>query len=191
MSVIEESKDVLKQWKEYFENLFERSDLKEEEVNDENESANVGEINMDEIVSAIKSLKVGKAAGCDRITTEMLTEGGGVIASLVYLIFNKYWRCGRVPGVWAKAVILPLYKGKGSQQECKNYRGISLLSVVGKSYAKVLIERVMDVTERKIWDVQAGFRKGMGSRNVRIKSFRYGSFQRKCYQSTKRYFVPL
>ena len=55
-----------------------------------------------------------------------------------------------------------MYKGKGSQQECKNYRGISLLSVVGKLYAKVLINRVIRVTDEKIWDVQAGFREGMG-----------------------------
>ncbi|KAI8428678.1 hypothetical protein MSG28_007400 [Choristoneura fumiferana] len=65
-------------------------------------------------------------------------------------------------GDWCKAVIVPLYKGKGSQQDCKNYRGISLLSVVGKLYAKVIIERVMTETDERIWDVQAGFRKGMG-----------------------------
>ncbi|XP_050563412.1 uncharacterized protein LOC126912929 [Spodoptera frugiperda] len=161
-SVIGESKDVLKQWKEYFENLFERDNSKDDEGNEGNECASVEEIKIDEIMSAIKSLKVGKAAGYDRITTEMLIGGGGVIASLLYLLFNKCWRSGCVPGDWAKAVIVPLYKGKGSQQECKNYRGISLLSVVGKLYAKILIERVIDVTEKKIWDVQAGFRKGMG-----------------------------
>ena len=63
---------------------------------------------------------------------------------------------------WCNAVIVPLYKGKGSQQECKNYRGISILSVVGKLYAKVLINRVIGVTDEKIWDVQAAFREGMG-----------------------------
>lgn len=67
-----------------------------------------------------------------------------------------------MPEDWRKAVLVPLYKGKGSQQEPKNYRGISLLSIVGKLYAKALIERVMNETDKKIWDVQAGFRKGMG-----------------------------
>ena len=93
---------------------------------------------------------------------EMLKNGDGVVASLLYLIFNMCWRYGRVPDDWCKAVIVPLYKGKGSQQECKNYRGISLLSVVGKLYAKVLINRVIGVTDEKIWDVQAGFREGNG-----------------------------
>ena len=38
-----------------------------------------------------------------------------------------------VPKDWRSAVIIPLYKGKGERTECKNYRGISLLSVVGKN----------------------------------------------------------
>ena len=40
-----------------------------------------------------------------------------------------------MPEDWRSAVIVPLYKGKGEKSECKNYRGISLLSVVGKIYA--------------------------------------------------------
>ena len=44
------------------------------------------------------------------------------------------FECGAVPGDWISVVIVPLYKGKGKRTECKNYRGISLLSVVGKIY---------------------------------------------------------
>ena len=47
---------------------------------------------------------------------------------------------------WRSAVIVPLYKGKGERSECKNYRGISLLSVVGKIYAGILVDRVCIVT---------------------------------------------
>ncbi|KAI5644408.1 reverse transcriptase (RNA-dependent DNA polymerase) domain-containing protein [Phthorimaea operculella] len=162
-SVIKGEECVLKRWKEYFESLFEKEDLVQEitipEVNDiENES----EIEMDEIVKALKSMKYGKAAGYDRVSVEMPKAGEGVVASQLYLLFNLCWRSGRVPSDWCKAVIVPLYKGKGSQLDCKNYRGISLLSVVGKLYAKVLIERVVKETDEKVWDAQAGFRKGMG-----------------------------
>ncbi|CAG5002623.1 unnamed protein product [Parnassius apollo] len=110
----------------------------------------------------MKSMKAGKAAGYDRVSLEMLRAGEGVVAGLLYTLFNLCWELKRVPDDWCKAVIVPIYKGKGSQQDCKNYRGISLLSIVGKLYAKVLIERVMKETDGKIWDVQAGFRKGMG-----------------------------
>ena len=41
---------------------------------------------------------------------------------------------GVVPENWRYVVIVPLYKGKGEKNECENYRGISLLSVVGKIY---------------------------------------------------------
>ena len=51
-----------------------------------------------------------------------------------------------VPEDLRSAVIVPLYKGKGERTECKNYRDINLLSVVGKIYAGILVERVCRVT---------------------------------------------
>ena len=50
---------------------------------------------------------------------------------------------------------IPLYKGKG---ECKNYRTISLLSVLGKIYAGMLVDRVCRVTGDLIDNEQGGFR---------------------------------
>ena len=47
---------------------------------------------------------------------------------------------GVVPEEWRSAVIVPLYKGKGERMECRNYRGISLLSVAGKIYVEILME---------------------------------------------------
>ena len=41
---------------------------------------------------------------------------------------------------WRSAVIVPLYNDKGERSECSNYRGISLLSVVGKIYTGILVE---------------------------------------------------
>ena len=43
--------------------------------------------------------------------------------------------------------------------ECSNFRGISLLSVVGKVYGRVLINRIRDKTENVIAEVQGGFRR--------------------------------
>ncbi len=43
---------------------------------------------------------------------------------------------GEVPDDWKKAIIVPLYKGKGSRSECSSYRVISLLSVPGKVYGR-------------------------------------------------------
>ena len=57
---------------------------------------------------------------------------------------------------------MPLYKGKGEKGNCSNYRGISLLSVVGKLYAGILVERVRRVTEEMIGEEQGAFRSGRG-----------------------------
>ena len=60
------------------------------------------------------------------------------------------------------ACIVPLYKGKGDKCECSNSRGISLLSVVGKLFGRVLIKRVRAGTERAMGEKQCGFRQGRG-----------------------------
>ena len=65
-----------------------------------------------------------------------------------------------VPEDLRSAVIVPLHKGKGEMIKCKNYGGISLLSVVSKIYADILVERVRSVTGGLIDDEQGGFRAG-------------------------------
>ena len=60
------------------------------------------------------------------------------------------------------ACVVPLCKGKGDVRECSNFWDISLLSVVGKVYGRVLINRIRDKTENVIAEVQGGFRRGSG-----------------------------
>ena len=48
---------------------------------------------------------------------------------------------------WGSVVIITLYKGKGERTECKIYKGINLLSVVGKIHAGILGSRVCRVTK--------------------------------------------
>ena len=71
---------------------------------------------------------------------------------------------GVVPEGWRFVVIVLLYKRKGEITECKNYKGISLLSVVGIIYAGILVDRVHSVTGGLIDDEKRGFR--MGKRYV-------------------------
>ncbi len=51
---------------------------------------------------------------------------------------------------------------EGKREECKNYRGISLFSVPGKIYERILNERMMKITDKSVGDEQEGFRKGRG-----------------------------
>ncbi len=67
-----------------------------------------------------------------------------------------------MPEDWRKAINVPLYKGKGNREECINYRGITLLSVPGKIYGRILKERMIKITDKSVGDEQGGFRKGRG-----------------------------
>ena len=60
------------------------------------------------------------------------------------------------------AVIVPLHKGKGEMIKCKNYGSISLLSMLGKIYADILVDRIHSVAGGLIDDEQGGFRTGKG-----------------------------
>ncbi len=64
---------------------------------------------------------------------------------------------------------MPLYKGNGKRKECNNYRGISLLSVPGKIYGRILNERMMKITDMSVGDEQGGFGK-VGDVKIRFFS---------------------
>jgi len=59
----------------------------------------------------------------------------------IYII-KQVWQSGLIPSDWKKGIILPIYKGKGSPKDCRNYRGITLPSVPGKVLATVLLNKV-------------------------------------------------
>ena len=63
---------------------------------------------------------------------------------------------------WRSAVIVPLYKGKGERTKCKDNRGVSLLSVVGKIYLGILLDRVCRVTGDFIDNEQGFLELGVG-----------------------------
>ena len=72
---------------------------------------------------------------------------------------------------WRGACIVPLYRRKGDKCERSNSRGISLLSVVGKAYDRVLIKRVRAGTECAIGEEQCGFRQGRGCMDEMFAGF--------------------
>ena len=161
--------EARKRWAEYFESLLNVEDDREADVmaiggvevpvfGDENER----EITKDEVERALGETKVGKAAGMDGVSAEMLKKGGVTVLEWLVRLFNVCFLLSLVPADWVCACIVPLFKGKGDVCECCNYRGISLLSVVGKVYGRVLINRIRDKTEEVISEVQGGFRRGRG-----------------------------
>ncbi len=76
----------------------------------------------------------------------------------MHSIDNVAWKAGSVPEDWRKALVIPVHR-KGSKMQCTNYRGISLLSIPGKVYARILDYKVRDITETKVLEKQGAFRK--------------------------------
>ena len=72
---------------------------------------------------------------------------------------------GVAPEDWKVVCIIPVYKGKGDRRDCVNYRGITILSIPGKIYGKVLINRVIESTKEQVAEKQGGFRLGRGCIN--------------------------
>ena len=166
--VLKEGDAVRERWREHFKDLADVGNRKKAVITcmgmtDGGERLKVqGPIKRREVRRAIGRLKMGKAAGADGITAEMLKFGGEVVVDWMQWICNMAWKQGVVPDDWVKAILVPIYKGKGSRDECGNYRGISLLSIPGKVYGRIVIERVMEITDGRISEEQGGFRSGRG-----------------------------
>ncbi len=122
-------------------------------------------VERSEVLEAIRKLKLGKAPGSDGITAEMLKYGREIVVDWMLWLCNLAWKQSKVPEDWRKAIIVPIYKGKGKREECSSHRGISLLSVPGKIYGRILNERMMKVTDKSVGDKQGGFWKGRGCVN--------------------------
>ncbi len=125
-------------------------------------------ISENEIREAINKLKYGKASGVDCISTDLLKVCAGNRHMLVSLavIFSQCLRESRNPADWQIALVKTLFK-KGDRHSWKNYRLISLLSVVGKLYESVLANRLsslLDGCDRRgehlLSQFQGGFRRG-------------------------------
>ena len=88
----------------------------------------------------------------------MLQGGGEHTVKMMHQLCNKMYKEEHVPVDWGKAIIVPLYK-KSDKRDCGNYRGISLLSIPGKDFTKVLQQILKTYVESCLTE-QAGFRPG-------------------------------
>ncbi len=117
-------------------------------------------ITESEIVSAVSRLKVGKSAGVDAVISEMIKTALPVIMPFLVKSYNRVFDSRCFPSEWAKSIIVPLFKN-GNINNPNNYRGISLTSVVGKSFVSIINNRLTQWSNMRdlIPDAQAGFRK--------------------------------
>ena len=101
------------------------------------------------------------APGIDQVSAELVRAGGDTLLQRLLSLLKLIWHTERIPSAWKKAIIVPILK-KGGSQECKNYRGISLLSVISKVFMKIIQSRLQEHHGQTSREEQTGFRPHRG-----------------------------
>ena len=119
--------------------------------------------------------------------TPFLRRSTLLIQSLTSL-FTTMWTKEKLPQEFKDATIIHLFKCKGSRNSCNNYCGISLLSIAGKTLARVLLNHLNAHLERDVLpESQCGFCAGRGTADM---IFAARQLQEKCReQNVGRYTV--
>ncbi len=114
-----------------------------------------------EIKQVILKLKPGKSAGIDQILNEYIKSTVNVFMPVYVSLFNKIFESGIFLEDWTLGMIIPIFKRKGDAVDPDNYRGITLLSCLGKLFTNVLNARLLKFCEDNsiLRETQAGFRK--------------------------------
>ena len=105
-----------------------------------------------------------KACGGDGIPVELFQILKNDDVNVLHLICQQIWKTQQWPQDWKRSVFTPITK-KGNTKECSNYRTIALISHASKIMLKILQARLRQYVNRELPDVQAGFRKGRGTRD--------------------------
>ena len=103
-------------------------------------------------------LKNGKAAGADNIPAEALKADIDTTVEMLYPLFARVSEDEELPADWKEGHLIKL-PNKSNLSKCSKCRGICLLSVPGKVFNRIILERVKDTVDSQLMDQQGGFRK--------------------------------
>ena len=140
---------------------------------------------LEEVEQSIKQINTGRAPRLDGIPAELLHYGGGNVALGALELINQFWDGPPIPQDWIDGILVSIFKGEGSKSVCDSYRGITLLEVVRKVLARLLLNRLMmKICPPVIPETQSGFRVGRGTMDM---IFSGTELQEKCIKQR----VPL
>ncbi|VDP55130.1 unnamed protein product [Schistosoma curassoni] len=109
----------------------------------------------EKIRMAIRQIKNGKAAGPDNIPAEAVKSNIEVTTNMLYSLFKKIGDEEQVPMDWKEGHLIKIPK-KGDLSKCEIFRGITLLSIPGKVFNRVLLNRMKDAVDAQLRDQHAG-----------------------------------
>ena len=117
-----------------------------------------------EVNWALENITTNKASGRDGIPIELFQILKDDAVKVLHSICQQIWKTQQWPQDWKRSVFIPIPK-KGNAKEYSNYRTIALISHASKVMLKILQARLRQYVNHEIPDVQAGFRKGRGTRD--------------------------
>ena len=130
------------------------------------------------------SITMNKASGGDEIPVELLQILEDDAVNVLHSICQQIWKTQQWSQDWKRSVFIPIPK-KDNAKEWSNYRTIALISHASKVMLKILQARLQQYVNHELPDVQAGFRKGRGTRdqiaNIRWIIEKAREFQKNIY----------
>ena len=117
-----------------------------------------------EVKWALGSITTNKTSAGDGIPVELFQILKDDVVKVLHSIYQQYWKLQQWPQDWRMSVFIPITK-KGNVKECANYCTIALISNASKVILKILQARLQQYVNHELPDVQAGFRKGRGTRD--------------------------
>ena len=112
---------------------------------------------MVELTTCLEKLQYHKATTSDDTSGEMLIFGGDAFRQHLLTLFNWLLKTESIPTTWQSATIVNLFK-EGDRSDPTNYRGIALISCIGKVYSSLWANRLADYGEMVLSEEQGGFR---------------------------------
>ena len=119
------------------------------------------EISETELKTAIFAQNNNKSTGTDRLCAELFKDSFDIVSPFLIKLYNRLFLNGEYPRLWGEGIIVPIFKG-GNPDEAGNYRGITLINILGKIYSQILLNRLNKWAEKEetLLDSQFGFQKG-------------------------------
>ena len=113
---------------------------------------------------ALGSITMNKTSGGDGIPVELFQTLKVDAVKVMYSMWQQIWKTQQWPQDWNRSVFIPIPKN-GNAKECSNYHTIALISHTSKVSLKILQARLQQYVNHELPYVQAGFRKGRGTRD--------------------------
>lgn len=182
--------ELLKRWTEHFKTLLnETPDIDEQAITNLEQFPTQHWMDRcpdsDEVYRAVLMLQDGKSPGSDGIHPEIIKRGGQKLLRTLCSIIQNAWTTATVPQDWKDAQLVTIFK-KGDRRLCGNYRGISLLSIPGKVFARVLLNRLTSHAESLLPESQCGFRANRGTADM---IFSLKQIQEKCVEQNMELYM--